>query len=86
MERQILITHWVGNAQEALCRPKYEHIRQCCWKKTDCFMTADGSHGKKIKAKCLINYQVKPDISPVAETHPTPNNAIGNDVLETQNT
>ena len=54
--------------------------------KKHCFMTADGSHGKKIKAKCLINYQVKPDISPVAETHPTPNNAIGNDVLETQNT
>ena len=43
-ERQILITFWVGNAVEAHCGPKKGHFKGCCWEKTGCLMTADGSH------------------------------------------
>ena len=88
MERRILITHWVGEAWKALCGPNYDHFRRRCWEKTGCLMTADGSHDEKIKPEGLPNYQVKPplDMFPVAETHPTANNAVGsNTVSETEN-
>ena len=83
MERRILITHWVGEAWKALCGPNYDHFRRRCWEKTGCLMTADGSHDEKIKPEGLPNYQVKPplDMFPVAETHPTPNNAVGSDTV-----
>ena len=41
--RRILITHWAGEAWEKLISPKYEQLISCCWMKTGCLLTADGS-------------------------------------------
>ena len=80
-ERRILITHWVGDAWNTLSGPDYDHLRQRCWEKTGCLMTADGSEDDKITPEGLPNYRVPPpaDYLPVAKTIPTLNEPICTD-------
>ena len=78
-ERRILITHWVGEAWNILSGPDYDHLRQRCWEKTGCLMTADGSEDVKISLEGLPDYLAPPpaDYLPVAETTPIPNEPPG---------
>ena len=74
-ERQILITHWVGEAQKKLCSPDYDHFRKRCWEKTGFLITADGSEDDKITPEGLPSYKVPSlvDYVHAAETLSTPN-------------
>jgi len=72
MERRTLITHWVGNAWKIMCGPEYANLRNRCWEKTGCLMTADGSHDDKITPEGLPNYKVPPPLIylPACEAEP----------------
>ena len=47
-EKQILVTHWVGNAYRKLTSSKYNSFRWRMFEKAGHLITADGSEGKKI--------------------------------------
>ena len=80
-ERQILITHWVGEAWKKLCSLDYDHFRKRCWEKMGCLITADGSEDDQITPEGLPSYKVPPtsDYVPAAETLPMPNQSTGED-------
>ena len=61
-EKQILITHWVGNAYQEILRPEYV-FRRRLFEKTGCLITADRSEDKKILPEGLPNYKMP---SPIA--------------------
>ena len=42
-ERRILITHWVGEAYNALVDERYDRFRREIFERTRCLLTADGS-------------------------------------------
>ena len=59
-ERHILITEWAGRTWDKLSQSKYDNLRQSCWTKTGCLITADGSDDDAIKPEGLPNYVVQP--------------------------
>ena len=54
-EKQILVTHWVGNAYHKLTSSKYHSFRWRMFKKTGCLITADRNEDKKIQIEGLPN-------------------------------
>lgn len=75
-ERRILITEWAGKAWEKLSEPKYDNLRNSCWTKTGCLMTADGSDDNFIKPEGLPDYNVPPPsvCDPISQPQPQPQN------------
>ena len=55
-DRRILITHWVVETHEHLQSADYNKVRDLCFEKTRCLITADGSNDTKINPEGLINY------------------------------
>ena len=77
-----------GDAWNKLCSPEYENFRRRCWEKTGCLIIADGSKDDKITLEGLPSYRVPPPIDyiPAAEALPVSNEAIGEDVEDSEAT
>ena len=61
-ERRILITQWVGEANNLLKSPNYDAFRWHAFEKTGCLITADGSEDYKIKPEGMEDYEVVPSL------------------------
>lgn len=59
-ERQILITHWVGEAYKALLEATYDTFEQEIFERTGCFLTADGSRDNLVQPEGLPHYRIPP--------------------------
>ena len=68
-ERRILITHWVGEAYNALADDKYNRFRREIFERTGCLLTADGSGDNLVRPEGLPDYKVPPTsiIEPTAQ-------------------
>ena len=58
-ERRILITHWVGEAYNALVDDKYNRFRREIFERTGCLLTADGSGDNLVRPEGLPDYKVR---------------------------
>ncbi len=70
-ERRILLTHWIGEAYNRFLSSENDASRYCCFEKTSCLITADGSEDCKIQPEGLNGYIV-PDPLPSAILVPHP--------------
>ena len=59
-ERQILITHWVGEAYKALLEATYGTFGQEIFERTGYFLTADGSRDNLAQPEGLPHYIIPP--------------------------
>ena len=68
-ERRILMTHWVGEAYNALVDERYERFRRESFERTGCLLTADGSGDGLVRPEGLPGYKVPPTsiIEPTAQ-------------------
>ena len=68
-ERRILITHWVGEAYNALVDERCDRFRREAFERRGCLLTADGSGDDLVWPQVLPGYKVPPTsiIKPTAQ-------------------